>query len=688
MKKIIFSLILLIGIAIKGLAQDRQVEKLEPDNLKQELAMARHDTTRVLIMVDLCTIYRLSDPDSALYYGQQALTLAKKIRFPKGELLALSFQSFVVTSIGNLPRSLEMGLKALQLAEGNQLQEHTTPTLNNIGGIYRTLGDLPKALTYFKQQMIVGAILSNKSGLAYSELAIGGIFLEMNQLDSSAYYLKKSLEHFNSLDRVEPHVFTGLGDMEMKSGNTSLALDYYRKSLTLSIQYDEPTRTSSTYNSISGLYKIIDQRDSSIYYAKKGLATAQLTSQIEVVGKAASLLSELYEATDAKEALRYYKIATAAKDSLLGSASIQAVQLIVAQEQERQKEMELTKIAFQNQVKQYAALAGLVFFLLVAFILYRNNRQKQKANGLLQQQKEEIDMQRNKAEKSLDKLQSTQAQLIQSEKMASLGELTAGIAHEIQNPLNFVNNFSEINKDLLDELKGLRLKRKEESPPGRSDRTGDEQAETDLLKDIEDNEQKILQHGKRADAIVKGMLQHSQKSSGVKEPTDINLLAEEYYRLAYHSFKAKEKFPIEIKLIIDFDANLPLVNIIPQDIGRVLLNLYNNAFWACKIKSEGVTSESPLHFINYHPAVNLSTKKHPNKIEIRILDNGPGISQNIIDKIFQPFFTTKPTGQGTGLGLSLSYDIVNAHGGDLTVKSVVGERTEFIISLPTQNVQS
>ena len=655
MKTIVFTLLLSLVWSL-GFSQSRV------DRLKQELVRARQDTTRVMIMVDLCKYYRLSDPDSALYYGQQTLTLAKDIKFPKGEMLALTWQSSVMMTIGNLPKSLEMGLKALQIAEENQLQEQTDPTLNTIGGIYRTLGDWPKALTYYKQQMIVGAKPSDKTGLAYAELAIGGVFTEMNQWDSSAYYLKKSLEHFNSLDRFEPSVFANLGDLEMKSGNTSLALDYYRKSLKLSIQNDEPTRTSFTYNGISKLYKRIDQRDSSIYYAKKGLATAELTSQLKVVGEAASLLSELYEPTDAKEALRYYKMATMAKDSLLGSASIQAVQLIAAQEQERQEEIEQAKIAFQNQLKQYAALAGLVFFLFVAFILYRNNRQKQKANLLLQQQKEEVDIQRNKAEKSLDQLQSTQAQLIQSEKLASLGELTAGIAHEIQNPLNFVNNFSELNRELITEMK-------EEIEKGNYTEV------KAIAEDLETNEERISHHGQRASSIVKGMLEHSRASTGVKEPSDLNALADEFLRLAYHGLRAKDN-NINATLETHFDPDLPLVSVIPQDIGRVLLNLINNAFYA-------VAEKAKQGIEGYAPTVIVSTKKLENAIEICVQDNGNGIPESIKDKIFQPFFTTKPTGQGTGLGLSLAYDIVaKGHGGTLEVDSTEGEGTEFIIQLP------
>jgi signal transduction histidine kinase len=276
---------------------------------------------------------------------------------------------------------------------------------------------------------------------------------------------------------------------------------------------------------------------------------------------------------------------------------------------------------------------------------------------------------KNQIEKTFTDLKAAQSQLIHSEKMASLGELTAGIAHEIQNPLNFVNNFSEVNKELLTELKDEMSK-------------GNLEEANAIANDVLNNEQKINHHGKRADAIVKGMLQHSRSSNGLKEPTDINALADEYLRLSYHGLRAKDKtFNASFKT--DFDPTLPKINAIPQDIGRVLLNLINNAFYA--VASKALDTEDS----RYKSEVIVTTKNHSDKIEIAVKDNGPGIPVEIKDKIFQPFFTTKPTGQGTGLGLSLSYDIVKAHGGEIRVESKDGNGlsageagTEFIIQLP------
>ena len=263
---------------------------------------------------------------------------------------------------------------------------------------------------------------------------------------------------------------------------------------------------------------------------------------------------------------------------------------------------------------------------------------------------------------TLEELKATQVQLIQSEKMASLGELTAGIAHEIQNPLNFVNNFSEVSNELIDEMT-------EQLEKGNA-----EEAKA-IANEVKMSLEKINLHGKRADGIVKSMLQHSRTSTGKKEPTDINVLADEYLRLAYHGLRAKDKsFNAAIKT--DYDENIGLVKIISQDIGRVILNLITNAFYA-------VMEKKKLHPAGYEPTVTVSTKKIDNKVIVEVKDNGTGISQKAIDKIFQPFFTTKPTGQGTGLGLSLSYDIVTkSHGGEIKVETKEGESTGFSVILP------
>ncbi len=329
----------------------------------------------------------------------------------------------------------------------------------------------------------------------------------------------------------------------------------------------------------------------------------------------------------------------------------------------------------------------IVLIIAAIYFLFRwNNRQIiSKKNMLenevkiatiqLREENKKVNDQKKRIEETLTELESTQAQLIQSEKMAGLGELTAGIAHEIQNPLNFVNNFSEVNKELIEELNTERLK-----PPTERN----EQLENEILNDLLANEQKINQHGKRADAIVKSMLLHSSRSGITRELTDINALADEYLRLAFQGHQAKNKsFNVNIKT--SFDKSISSINVIPQEIGRVLLNLYNNAFYAAPLPPEGgFKHQTPKH----EPTIWVTTSRIPPLggggagVCITVRDNGPGIPPAILDKIFQPFFTTKPAGQGTGLGLSLSYDIIKAHGGELRVETKEGEGAEFIIELP------
>jgi signal transduction histidine kinase len=336
-----------------------------------------------------------------------------------------------------------------------------------------------------------------------------------------------------------------------------------------------------------------------------------------------------------------------------------------------------------------AVLFSIVWMIAMVFISRKQQRALQKEHEKTQQEEEqrkwmaakkdelekivgertaELRKQKEQVETTLNELRSTQAQLIQSEKMASLGELTAGIAHEIQNPLNFVNNFSEVNAELIDEMKEA------------IDKGNIEQVKA-IADDIKDNQKKINHHGKRADAIVKGMLQHSRNSSGEKELTDINALTDEYLRLAYHGLRAKNK-SFNATLHTNFDENIGKINIIPQDVGRAILNLFTNAFYSVSEKKKRIEN-------NYEPVVAISTSliaaaagKNA-KVEIKVKDNGLGVPQKVVDKIFQPFFTTKPTGEGTGLGLSLSYDIITkGHSGEMKVETKEGEFAEFTILLP------
>jgi signal transduction histidine kinase len=446
-----------------------------------------------------------------------------------------------------------------------------------------------------------------------------------------------------------------LGDAYAGKGIYDSALLFYRNGIPVAQKENIEPDLIDNYNSIAGVYKATNDLDSAAWYSKKVLSEKIEKRYPIGLLKAANMLADIYDSQNKPDStLKYLRIALTVKDSLFSREKTMAIQNLAFKEQEKQKEIEASELRYQNRLRLYSLLGGLIALLVIAGILLRNNRNKQKTNIILQQQKEKV-------ESTLAELRSTQTQLIQSEKMASLGELTAGIAHEIQNPLNFVNNFSDVNTELIDELN-------QEADKGNIEEM------RAIAKNIRDNEQKINQHGKRADAIVKGMLQHSRTSSGQKELTDINALCDEYLRLAYHGLRAKDKsFNANFKT--DFDNSIGKLNIISQDLGRAMLNLINNAFYAVSEKKK--VSEN-----GYEPGISVSTKRSNSMVEIKVRDNGNGIPKKVLDKIFQPFFTTKPTGQGTGLGLSLSYDIIKAHGGEIKVETREGEGSEFTIQLP------
>ncbi len=507
----------------------------------------------------------------------------------------------------------------------------------HLGIAHYELKEYNEAITFLNKQK--NFIRRDTFPLFVHQLSLGYSFIGMNEADSAKKYMQAAVQTITL--RGDPdHNRIGLaysvhlvGEYFNLLKQRRRSIDNYRKAVQLGAQFKEwKYQYLKCLDSLAINYSRIGMPDSALYFSQ--LSKAELYQIFNEQNE------NRIEAT--KEVLQYSK-----NSPVVGARKVLSLQKILSDEQQRQRSLELREIAFQNRVKQYALLAGLSVFLLVALILYRNNRQKQKSNTIL--------------ENTLTDLKATQSLLIQSEKLASLGELTAGIAHEIQNPLNFVNNFSEVSNELIDEMKTELIRNNKEDAMAIAD-------------DVKQNLEKILHHGKRAEAIVKGMLQHSKNSTGIKEPTNINALADEYLRLAYQGLRAKDKSFIAI-MNSKFDETIGNINIIPQDIGRVILNLITNAFYT-------VTERKQQSSENYEPTVSITTKKIGNKVLISVKDNGFGIPQKIVDKIFQPFFTTKPTGQGTGLGLSLSNDIVKAHGGELKVETKEGQGSEFSIVLP------
>jgi two-component system, NtrC family, sensor kinase len=627
------------------------------DSLRHELTIAKNDTSRVLVMAELANAYSGFNSDTIDFYGNGALELARRIHFFRGEASALNALGSGFQLQGDYPKSFEYLYRGLQIAEEKKYVYETASCYSFIGNGYWFLGDYSKAVDFAKKsQNLFETIINNHEvgeWMRFNTLTIGQSYLD-NDLDSSYTYLLRYYDATMQDKFWHPVALYNLGDCLFRRGDHETSFNYVRESIVMVTESGDYLSKAEACAAMSNFFRTTQKPDSAIYYATEGLQAAHSIAYALGIYKNSKLLAEEYEPLDVKEALHYRKMYDSVNESMYGAKKVQDLQKTLAEEQHRQQQIQKEQFEKEGRLKQYGFIAGLAIMILTAFMFYRNNLKKRKANILLQYQKEKV-------ERTLAELKSAQAQLIQSEKMASLGELTAGIAHEIQNPLNFVNNFSEVNKELLVEMK-------DEMSRGNLDDA------KEIANDVIANEEKINHHGKRADAIVRGMLQHSRSSSGVKEPTQINALADEYFRLSYHGLRAKDK-SFNATLKTDYDESIGNINIIPQDIGRVLLNLYNNAFYAVSAKS--VTSSDS----SYVPTVSVSTKKAGDKVEISVADNGNGIPPKIVDKIFQPFFTTKPTGQGTGLGLSLSYDIVKAQGGEIKVNTKENEGSEFIVVL-------
>jgi signal transduction histidine kinase len=663
------------------------------DSVRERILSSKEDSDKVWQYYILSGQNTFNNPDTAIMYAQKGLDIAKKINYEPGYFYCGMIKSWTLTFSGNYTGSLSLEFNALKELEKTGNYYRLAWTFDNIGFDYLMGGDARMALRYIYRawETIQPHYLEFPASAEAILRNTGEAYEGLNQLDSALFFMQKSYALELQIHYDYNPSLRKIADIYSKKGRYDTAIVLYRKACYMAnlntVLYD----VVQIYNGMAGIFRKTGRVDSALFYANKTISEGKAFPGVLV--QAYDLLTQIYKEEHAFDsAFKYQQLSFSLRDSVFNDEKSKQLQTFSFNEQQHQQEikqkLQEAALQYRNRLNIYFLVAGLVILMIVAGGLWRRNVFKQKAYALLEKQKQEIDFQKTKVEKTLEELKSTQVQLIQSEKMASLGELTAGIAHEIQNPLNFVNNFSEVNKELLEELEGERSK-------VRSER--DEQLENDIIKDLKENQEKINHHGKRADAIVKGMLQHSRASSGQRELTDINKLVDEYLRLSYHGFRAKDKgFNAEYKT--DFDETIGKINVVPQDIGRVLLNLFNNAFYAVNEKKKSGPLTLPINRDRlkggtdksqneYTPLITVRTKLIPplegkrEAVEIRVSDNGNGIPQNIVDKIFQPFFTTKPTGQGTGLGLSLAYDIIKAHSGELTVNTKEGEGSEFVIVL-------
>ncbi len=644
------------------------------DSVLKILPNTSDDTAKVELLSSLGGYYMFIRQDSAVHYFEQSIKLAERINDTYGVYWGYLQMSWVLNAASILDKAMEMALNSLKVAETLQTgrQYAMAGSYSFMAGVNQRNQNDSLALNEARRAIL----LYRESGASPDKIAwascvvIAGVYAKWNMLDSALYYAKTGYAialQAGARQQIYAAISaTTIGTFYLRTGKMLFAHDYFLRAIEIEKNYHAPLLRVRFLNNLAQYYLTTGNKDSCIYIAKMALQLCNNNQFGEHATYAADLVARGFESEGKPDsALKYKKIFIATRDTIINQAKFLQIQLLNFDEGQRQKEIqraiEEAQERYRNQVRYYALIATAAIFLLLALILYRNNRNKEIANKVLESQKKEIELERAKAESALEELRSTQAQLIQSEKMASLGELTAGIAHEIQNPLNFINNFAEINKELLAEMKD----QVDHGNVGQLNK---------LAANIIGNEEKIVYHGKRADSIVKGMLQHSRTSTGHKEMVDINSLADEYLRLSYHGLRAKDK-SFNAQLNTDFDERIGKIMVAPQDIGRVLLNLFNNAFYAVSEKKE---QQIP----GYEPTVSVRTKKLMDKIEIRIIDNGNGIPAKVMDKIFQPFFTTKPAGKGTGLGLSLSYEIMRASGGDLKVESVEGKGAEFVIQIP------
>ncbi|WP_311946696.1 ATP-binding protein [Mucilaginibacter terrae] len=612
----------------------------------------------------------------------------------------LAIRAMANQATGNYNKAIEDGLLIVKIGIAKSNQAELMQAYMNLAGIYAKLKDYEKAATNYKHALTAAKKIKQVSAAYLSGLnaTIAQNLIEVEQYDQAVAYSKQAVT--DALDMpTKINTLNALAWTYYKAKNYEQALINIKEAARL--ETDNKLKITGIYGTMGTIIR--DAPDKTLLAAgiKPGERDMLMIKYLNIgwnesfeSGNASSMenahreLSLAYEKLhDYRAAFTHYKRYRDMADSLDNITkktdtkqkiarfeyekredSLKYVQRLATQRLNEQMKLQKAEIK-SKKYQSYFYMGGLATLVVLSGFIGLNYYNQRKANVLINQanadlnnKQEEITAQRDQLAEAITELKAAQTQLVQSEKMASLGELTAGIAHEIQNPLNFVNNFSEVSTEMLTELNDELVK-------------GDIAEAQYLATELKEALEKINYHGKRADSIVKGMLEHSRASNGQKEPTDINKLTDEYLRLAYHGLRAKDK-TFNADLITNFADDLPMANMIPQEMGRVMLNLFNNAFYAVHQKQKNIGG-------NYKPVVEVSTTLNNNLLQIIVKDNGTGIPDDIKDKIMQPFFTTKPTGQGTGLGLSLSYDVVvKVHGGKIAVDSIPGEQTTFIVSLP------
>jgi len=567
---------------------------------------------------------------------------------------ALNNIGIVQMRMGNYDESLDYYLRALAIWEEIGDPEGLSRVLNNTGNVYRELGSHEEALTFYERGLALKEEIGDRRGMALALNNIGIIHIDLGRFDEGLGYYERALEIFEEAgDRNNTgRTLNNISEVYSGKGDHGRALEYADRSLAIRQELGDKRGTAIAYNNLGNISRNLGEEEQALESYRLGLAMAEEVGEQRLVRDILKSISGIHEGRgEYAEALEAYKGFKAAHDSLFNAESQSVIAELQARYKTQEQQQQIASLEYQREIQglwRNLLIAGLAGMGVIAFLMYSRYRIKHRAHRKLEQAHEE--------------LKDMQVQLIQQEKMASLGQLTAGIAHELKNPLNFVTNFAGLSEELLEELVE-KLK------------NGDRETAEELAEDLLANNRKIGEHGQRADSIIRSMMQHASGSKGKREKTDLNRLVSDHIELAYNGKRAQVS-DLQVEIERNLDDNLPEVELVPQEIGRVLLNLLSNALDA--VREKELSTEG-----KFEPRVTVTTRRAGRNVEIRVEDNGPGLPGELRDKIFEPFFTTKPTGQGTGLGLSLSYDIVTkGHGGSMVVESEDGEGAAFIITLP------
>ncbi len=663
MKKIFFNFLFIF------FSSALYAQTAEQDSILKLLKTNLPDTTRLRLLIDLTEM--TDDIKVWPQYNRQAMQLAEKLILSSDSSSKRKATAAIATAYnneglfynlnGNASRALDFLIKSLEIRGELGIKSDLSETLHNIGSLYYDIGEKNLAEEYFEKSLILSEELNDSINAAISLDYIGMIALNNKYYEKALKCFETTMHIFKNSNDIENYAQTldNVGMVYFLQKEYDKALGFLKEAEEIQKNFNDPAILSTTFRNIGMVLFYKGEVWNALNYGTAALEQAKKSGFPKEIASGEELLAKIYESKkDFSKAFYHYKNFIAYHDSIKDEearkvaiseqlrSGYEKKEAILKADQEKKDALAKQETGKQKIVKNFL-IAGLILLLLLSFLLYSRFRLKKKSTEQLS--------------KAYDDLKLTQQQLLHQEKMASLGQIAAGISHEIQNPLNFVNNFSSLSKELIDEIKHVK----------------DEPSRNEILSSLENNIEKISLHGSRASRIITSILKQSHHSSTDKQLTDINQLCDEFIMLAYQGMRSNyQDFNCEI--IKNFDPSIPKILTAPQDIARVMLNLFNNAFYAVKEKSELRKEKSEA----YSPQVSITTKNHNSSILIVTKDNGNGIPENIRQKIFNPFFTTKSAGNGTGLGLSISYDIIKMHGGEITMKSNENEFSEFRIVLP------